>query len=338
MPEIITARAPGKLILSGEHSVVYGKPALAMAVNRYIYTTINAQHPAEIAFDLLNLKYKRAHSLEKLRKLKSHLQKAYHSFQQGEIGIRDVLKKPFELLQYTATNVVDRLNVSLAQGIKIHTRSTIPMGCGMGSSAATVVSTNHALSHFYHQPLLLQQHLELGLDAENLQHGYSSGLDLRLAIHGGCLYYVRGEVETRPAPTLNMRIVNTGTPQSSTGECVKQAAAFLSSGNLVDSFASVTLAVDEALQKKDELALKKAIRENHRLLVQIGVVPSSVQHFIKTLESQGFAAKICGAGSVQGEQAGVVLVIGEGDLTHTLHPYHYGLENIHYEAEGVQLV
>lgn len=337
MPRSITARAPGKLILSGEHSVVYGKPALAMAVNRYVYTTINTQSPSEVAFELLNLKYKRGHSLEKLRKLKTRLQNAYAGFQRGEHSIRDVLKKPFELMQYTATNMVDRLNLSLTQGIKIHTDSTIPIGCGMGSSAATVVSTNHALSHFYHQPLLLQQHIELGLDAENLQHGNSSGLDLRLAIQGGCIFYVRGEVSTRPAPSMPFQIVNTGTPLSTTGECVKHAAS-LFTADLLDEFSATTLALDAALSEdKKEMALE-AIRNNHRLLTQIEVVPTQVQHFIQTLEARGMAAKICGAGSIRGNAAGIVLIAGEGKIEDLVQDYHYILESIAYEARGVQIV
>jgi len=337
MAHTLTARAPGKLILSGEHSVVYGKPALAMAVNRYVTTTISSQSPSEVFFDLLNLHYKRGHSLEKLRKLKHRLQDSFERFQQGEHGIREVLKKPFELLQYTATNIVDRLNISMSQGIKIHSESTIPIGCGMGSSAATVVSTNHALSHFYHQPLLLQQHLDLGIDAENLQHGNSSGLDLRLAIQGGALLYCRGEIETRPEPKIPLRIVNTGTPLASTGEAVKHAAQFFNPA-LLDQFSAVTYALDAALIQNEFEQVLTCIAENHYLLTQIAVVPEKVQAFIQDLENRGMAGKICGAGSPSGDAGGIVMIVGDGDIADLLDEYHYTEECIAYEAEGVRIV
>ena len=337
MVRSVTARAPGKLILSGEHAVVYGKPALAMAVNRYVFTTINTQAPSDVLFDLLNLKYKKAHSLDKLRELKSRLENAYLSFQRGEKGIRDVLKKPFELLQYTATNLVDRLNVSLSKGIKIHAESTIPIGCGMGSSAATIVSTNHALGHFYHQPLLLEQHLDLGLNAENLQHGSSSGIDLRLAIQGGCLFYSQGEVTQRSAPSQRFRIINTGTPQSSTGECVRFAANYFSP-QLLDAFEAVTLKLDRALNEQLEDLALLAIQENHRLLIELGVVPQKIQNFIAATEARGMAGKICGAGSIRGDEAGIVLIAGDGIIEDLLQDYNYQLENIAYEAEGVKIV
>ena len=58
------------------------------------------------------------------------------------------------------------------------------------------------------------------------------------------------------------------------------------------------------LENNEQSKLYESIRANHRLLDQIGVVPERVGQFIREIESHGGAAKICGAGSVDGEAAG----------------------------------
>jgi len=68
--------------------------------------------------------------------------------------------------------------------------------------------------------------------------------------------------------------------------------------------------MEDALRKEDSALLWTSIRENHRLLSDIGVVPHRVQHLIAEIENVGGAAKICGAGSVSGDHAGVVWVYG----------------------------
>jgi mevalonate kinase len=338
MKTILKARSPAKLILSGEHAVVYGKPAIAMAINRYAESTITSQISTVILFNLLNLHYVKPFTLQTLIKLKQRLHKKYGKFLLGHKNISDVLKKPFELLQYTVSNLLDKLDIKLTQGIEISASSEIPIGCGMGSSAALVMSTLYALAHFLKLDMDPARFLSLGREAENLQHGYSSGLDLQLAMSGGCIRFQAGQLEKRIMPNFPFQIVQTGTPKASTGQCVAAVADNFKNSTIFDDFEKVTNIFDAGLMTNDLDKICSAIRQNHALLMKIGVVPDKVGSFIEEIERLGGAAKICGAGSVLGDNAGIVLIHAEKDISSVLEKYNYTAQNVTGDTRGTHLI
>ena len=219
-------------------------------------------------------------------------------------------------------------------------QSDIPIGCGMGSSAATILSVVHAIAHHLKVDLSPEIFFRLGLEAENMQHGYSSGLDLRVSLHGGCILVKDGQTYQRSIPELPMYLINTGVPKTTTGECVAHAAAFFKNATLHDEFAAVTEAFDQALQTNHLQNTKFAVRANHQLLVKIGVVPELVRQFIAEVNHVDGAAKICGAGAVTGNKGGVVLVVAENitALADLCAKYHYSILPINGEPRGVHFV
>lgn len=329
--------APGKLILSGEHAVVYGAPALAMAINRYVTATVSQESSAQIKFDLADLAYDNHVSLSALKFLKNKIKNKYHRFIRGDFSIREVLQKPFELAQFALGLFTESLNVALPQGVKIKIQSDIPIGCGMGSSAATILSVMHAVSYYLGISVSQETLLKLALEAENMQHGHSSGLDLRVASQGGCIYMQGGELQVRDIPVLPMYLINTGAPETSTGQCVEQVAKYFKTSQLKNEFAAVTKAMDQALKEQSWTNMQEAIRHNHQLLVKIGVVPEKVQQFISQVETIHGAAKICGAGAVAGNKAGAVLVVAEDNhvLTQLSDRFGYNVIPISAELRGV---
>lgn len=331
---------PGKLILSGEHAVVYGQPALAMAVNRYVTATATPQHFPLISFDLSDLAYQNGITLNALEQLKRRIKRKYQDFMRGEFTIRDVLHKPFELAQFALSLFLETLNFKLTHGVKIRVQSDIPIGCGMGSSAATILSIVHAIAHHLRMDLPMDLFYRLGLEAENMQHGYSSGLDVRVSLNGGCIYMKDQHVQPRSLPTFPMYLVNTGMPETSTGECVTAVAAHFKKNGLKDDFAAVTDTMDMALQKNNVVDMVQAVRANHQLLSRIGVVPHPIQDFVQAVEHTGGAAKICGAGAVAGNKAGVVLALTEEEtaLRDLCARYHYTTWPMTGEARGVHIV
>lgn len=337
----LVVRTPAKLILSGEHAVVYGNPALAMAVNLYTQTTISNQLTQKnILFNLRNFCYHQALSMSELRHLKLRIKEKYQKFLQGQYEIRDVLKEPFELLQYAFTHFIDNRKVKLPQGVEIHTESNIPIGCGMGSSAAAVVSVMYGVASFSRLEIDSQSCYQLAWEAENVQHGHSSGVDVYLILHGGCIRFQKdGGKEVRPIPKRSFLLVNTGTPEATTGECVYAASTHLKNETtLLKEFADVTDRMDQALQGDDLNLLQESIRHNHHLLSKIGVVPEKVQQFIAELEQRGAAAKICGAGSVRGESAGIVLIVSDEDVSDIVKKYHYQSMHVQGEPKGTHII
>lgn len=339
---IVTARAPAKLILTGEHAVLHGVPAVAMAINCYCDTTVSSHSLPQVLFDLVNLKHKRSRTMAHLRQLKHKIQSDYHQFLEGRHSILKVLSEPFHLLEYTTSAFIEKFNIHLHKGWNVRTHSDIPTGYGLGSSAAAVVSTNFALNQFNGKNLSIEALFELNLDAENLQHGQSSGLDIQVSARGGCLRFTPGlPVETLEWPNFPLTLVLTGKPQSSTGECVTQSQAYFAKNpKSTLLFKDVSEAMTTAIQTKDFLAFKQAITRNQRLLERIKVIPATVSNFIKNLESQGFAAKVCGAGAISGDAAGVVAVFSHhSELKTVMQAYpQFQLMDAEIDLKGVHLL
>lgn len=332
--------APGKLILSGEHAVVYGNPALAMAINRYATATITREMLPRILFELADIAHNSHLSFDALRDIKNRIKRKYYRFIRGEYTIRHVLHKPFELAQFALGLFAESLNISLPHGVKIHVKSDIPIGCGMGSSAATILSVMHAVSTYLQVQISPETLYQLALEAENMQHGHSSGFDLRVAQQGGCIYMHNKQIETRTAPLMPMYLINTGTPSTTTGQCVEKVAPQFKSNQLNDDFASVTNAMDAGLQQENWSAVQSAIRDNQRLLTYIGVVPEKAQQFVAQVEEIGGVAKVCGAGAVAGDNAGAVLAVSEDKLalSNLCLRFGYSLTSIACEPRGVYAV
>ncbi|NIA30927.1 MAG: mevalonate kinase [Actinobacteria bacterium] len=332
------AIAPGKIIISGEHSVVYGKPALVMAVDRYAQATITDQHNREVSFDLLDFNTSSSLTLNALRELKYHLIKNYHKFLDGELGIRQVLKKPFELFDFLFITFLDTLQVKLERGVNIKLQSNIPIGCGMGSSAATILSVLRGVSEYFNMDLLPEKYYNIGLEAEKLQHGRSSGVDPYVSLHGGFLRFQEDEATELPLPELPMVLVNTGVPETSTGECVAHVSAKFGTSKIWDDFEWVTNEIQEVLVNGNIAELKKLVQKNNRLLEQIGVVPERIRSFIRDIESYGGAAKIAGAGAVAGEKGGIVSIFAQDAPVDVCKKYGFEIIPVKGEALGARVV
>lgn len=340
----ISAKAPAKLILSGEHAVVYGFPSIAIAIDLYATSEVSKNRHNILGFDFANLKYNAKHTINTLSKLKDKAFVDYHRFLRGECSIREVVHKPFELLQFAVSHFLDKLDISLPGGIDIKTNSTIPTGCGLGSSAATIMSLLYAVGHLLDLDLTKNRYIELGKTAENLQHGKSSGLDIFLTVEGGCMKYEAGQIKKLDITTANMYLINTGRPIVTTGECVSMVKKhFINNDKLGYEFAELTLSLEKKLLDNNLNDIAEIIKENHKLLNYIGVVPSTINNFIGQIEQTGASAKICGAGATAGQNAGAVLVVTPShtdtdELYNLVKQQGFSMQPINLDNHGIRIL
>ena len=348
MKTVFSAKAPAKLIISGEHAVTYGAPAIAMAINQYVVTTVGWAHQQTINpvinFNLLALKYAKSHPIKTLFLLANRLQNNYNAFLNGHCSIREVIKKPFELLQYSVTNLLERLQLQLSRNLDIQVDSKIPIGSGLGSSAAVIISCLRSLAHLFKLKWDPSKFLKIGTDIENLQHGKSSGIDLYTSTFGGGIYFnsnYLNKAQKIVLPNFDFKIVNTGIPTATTGECVAQVKDYFLKEelSLISKFSEITEAIKKALITNNQTQFLAAIKENHALLCSIKVVPQKVQAFINEVEILGGAAKICGAGSIYGDNAGVLLLIGDqSKIAKIAANYNYIIQDVSVDFSGVTIV
>jgi len=334
----VRAIAPGKLILSGEHAVVYGRPALAMAIDRCAQSVVTADPTDLVSFDLLDFHQSDSFTLRALGELKSRVLKNYHLFLSGDLSIREVLRKPVELFEFAFITILDGLHLKLAEGIKIETSSNIPIGCGMGSSAATILSALRAVGHYFRVEFRPDWYLKYSMEAEKLQHGFPSGVDSYISLHGGCAIFENGVARSIPLPRLSICLVNTGTPLSTTGECVVEVRRRFQQSGIWDEFEAVTREMEQAVSGNRAASFRDLVRENHRLLCRIGVVPPRVREFIGEVEQAGGVGKVCGAGSVTGDAAGIVMVVAPKLPRDLCARYGYSIMAVRGDPLGARIV
>lgn len=325
-PPARTAVSPGKIILSGEHSVAFAQPAVALAVDRHAIAEISEIEVPVVSVTFAN-QPQIAMPLDELPALVDRLDQLHAEFIAGRRSIREVLSSPAELLLYTLALTRP------ARGLRINIQLTIPHGSGMGSSAAVILALLRAALPDADRDELMSP----ALRAENLQHGRSSGIDLHTCLHGGLHLFQHGEARPLPAFPLPFDLVHTGVPASSTGECVARVRERHAGSAIWQDFGEITRATADALLKTDAPLWRQAIRANHRLLQQIGVVPAPVAAFIRQVEEAGGAAKICGAGSVEGDCGGIVLVTGISDFYPLLAGRGYELNPVTMDRDGTRL-
>ncbi|MCP8315979.1 MAG: mevalonate kinase, partial [archaeon] len=157
------AKAPGKIIITGEHFVVHGSLALAAAIDKGALVEAEAFEGIEI------------------------VSKAFGFFSSKKGEVPPSLKPTLEAIKATLEFIGER------KGVKVIIDSDLPISSGLGSSSAVAVATVAATSSALNHELSLEEMVNLAMVSERITHGKPSGIDVNVAVYGGVILFKMGE-------------------------------------------------------------------------------------------------------------------------------------------------
>lgn len=272
--------APAKIILLGEHAVVYGCPAIAVPVSSLRVT-------ASVVYN-----------------------------QPSGLGLRIVAggqnqTAPVEII-WTETRddaiaravrlFLDALDAA-APDVTISLDSQIPVASGLGSGAAITAALGRGLAAAVNKELPDSVLNDVVYEVEKMYHGTPSGIDNTVIVYERPVYFVRGKpIETLiiGAP-LEFLVADTG-QSALTRVAVADVrrlydAAPEHTQGLFDAIAALVKRARQSIEEGDAHALGLLMNENHRLLQQLTVSSPQLDRLVQVaLDAGALGAKLSGGG------------------------------------------
>ena len=289
------ASAPGKVILFGEHFVVYGVKAILCAINKRITVTAEKIDGGKISIqsNIGNLELEPGKSISKIN-------------------------SPLKPFYYLADKMLKNENT----GIKIIVESDIPLGVGLGSSSACCVAGAAAISRLFRKTSN-EEILVLAIEAEKTIFKNTSGADCTVCTYGGIMEYDKenGFHKIESKPNFYLVIANSNI-EHSTESVVGEVRQFKEKNEM--EFTSLckkeSKLIDEVLELLIENNIEKLgtkIKENQEYLETIGISNDKLREMIQIGQTESFGAKITGAGG-----GGCIYALtDESNLEHTINQF-----------------
>jgi len=274
------ASAPGKTILFGEHAVVYGEPAIAGAVNRRATVKIKESNN-----DISILKSDDLGFVVEL-----DTKNGTYTLKKGKPGIIRYILESFSKVHDHSPIEMD---LSLA----------IPIGSGLGSSAAVTVATLAALNQYhgkkFNKKFLAKQAHEVELKVQ----GIASPLDTTVSTYGGLVYLSRDKKITKFKNHPDSSFVIGYTAKyGNTGKMVKSVKTLKNKypkimDHIIKTIGEITDEAKIAIVNNDKGRLAELMNLNQGLLDSIGVNTRELSRMVYISRKNGaIGSKITGAG------------------------------------------
>lgn len=282
MNKIITVSAPGKLMLFGEHAVVYDRPCLVTAVDQRMQVTVTALDTQDFILDAPDVKI-------------SDYKKSINNIGKGEIP------KGAMFIEIAVKNFKARYG--LKKGIKITTKSEFSSLFGFGSSSASTVCVLKAVSEITNKKFSDKQLFDLAYKTVLDIQGKGSGFDVAAAVYGGTLYFVTGGKVIKPLKIKKLPLLvgysgvkaDTVTLMNQVKERSEKYPKVIE--GIYNEIEKLIPLAQKALIDNDWQTVGALMNINQGYLAALGVSTKKLEEIIFAVrDTGGYGAKLSGAG------------------------------------------
>lgn len=278
----ITVSAPGKLVLLGEHAVVYNRPCLVTAVGQRMKVTVELTQKPIFQLNAPDVQvtgYKKSIS---------------------QLGVGDI-PKGAKFVEIAVLNFASKYKIK--DGLKVTTKSEFSSQLGFGSSSASTVCVIKALSQLTGKKLSNKQLFDLSYKTVLSIQGKGSGVDVASAIFGGTLYFVTAGEVIKPLNLKSLPLMigysgvkaDTVTLINQVAEKSKKYPQVIE--NIYDSITTLVELAKKAALKMDWISFGELMNLNQGYLESLGVSIRKLSDMIYAAREAGaYGAKLSGAG------------------------------------------
>lgn len=287
----VVASAPGKVTLFGEHAVVYGYPAIVVSIGRRVYAYAEERNDAVIKISARDLR----------------LPGIIISY----VGNEVVLETDYGLVLPAIAYINKAIELTaeylgIKKGVNIEIKSEMPVGAGLGTSAAVAVSTIAAYAAVNGYELKREEIADLGWKVEKSVQGIASPMDTSITSIGGYLKidYNNGSVNRKKLKIdyeLPL-IISYVERERKTKDMVAMVKSKMDNEpefyrKIMDLIGLVVEKAEISLINKDLRKLGELMNLNHALLDALGVSTRKLNELVYLAREAGaYGAKLTGAG------------------------------------------
>jgi mevalonate kinase len=292
--QVSAATAPGKVILLGEHAVVYGRPAIAVPVTDVQATTAVAPGQEGSGVHIVAADLPAPDGSPGGR-----------HFPLGQAPTQDPLRTAVELAlhAFLPDDSAQADGLRAEPDILVRVSSTIPIARGLGSGAAVGTAVIRAIGQYFGSDPKPDEISRLVYEVEKLHHGTPSGIDNTVIAYEQPVYFVRGQaiMPLSVGRDLSLVIADTGMI-SSTRQVVDDVRRRRQSQpqryeELFDEIGTLVHLAKTAIEHGDPDAIGRLMDKNHDLLMALGVSSPQLDELVRAARAAGaLGAKMSGAG------------------------------------------